>query len=148
MEKPQDELSGKPGIDVDNGGSEASSTSSSEAERLLRPLGGELGTVRGEARPSHVKTDPDVASSAPESSTPTFAFPSLASHAPPARSLSEENGLGLGKYTRVFVRVRTETRLGEDVRCAGASFALGQYNPSEVSCTSKFCSLALLPKSV
>ncbi|CAK4086637.1 unnamed protein product [Aphanomyces euteiches] len=36
-----------------------------------------------------------------------------------------------GTYTRLHLRVRAETRLGEELHCSGASYTMGQYNPSE-----------------
>ncbi|RQM28440.1 hypothetical protein B5M09_009791 [Aphanomyces astaci] len=36
-----------------------------------------------------------------------------------------------GTYTRVHLRVRAETRFGEELHCSGASYTMGQYNPSE-----------------
>ncbi|KAH9146478.1 hypothetical protein LEN26_004955, partial [Aphanomyces euteiches] len=36
-----------------------------------------------------------------------------------------------GTYTRLQLRVRAETRLGEELHCSGASYTMGQYNPSE-----------------
>lgn len=36
-----------------------------------------------------------------------------------------------GMYTRVHLRVKAPCRLGENVHCAGSSFVMGHFNPSE-----------------
>ncbi|ETV90852.1 trehalose-phosphatase [Aphanomyces invadans] len=36
-----------------------------------------------------------------------------------------------GTFTRVHLRVRAETRFGEELHCSGASYTMGQYKPSE-----------------
>ncbi|KAF0683072.1 Aste57867_24852 [Aphanomyces stellatus] len=61
---------------------------------------------------------------------------SLTKKLAPRLSLPEEmkNHVGdvnAGTYTRVHLRVRAETRMGEELHCSGASYTMGQYNPSE-----------------
>ncbi|DAZ96236.1 TPA: hypothetical protein N0F65_012598 [Lagenidium giganteum] len=50
------------------------------------------------------------------------------------RISSHEMGVGdvnAGTYTRVHLRVKVNTRLGETVHCSGSSLIMGQFNPSE-----------------
>ncbi|KDO20092.1 hypothetical protein SPRG_14631 [Saprolegnia parasitica CBS 223.65] len=46
-------------------------------------------------------------------------------------ALLDDGDANAGTYTRVHLRVRAETRIGEELHCSGASYTMGQYNPSE-----------------
>ncbi|TYZ56917.1 hypothetical protein PybrP1_001900, partial [[Pythium] brassicae (nom. inval.)] len=46
-------------------------------------------------------------------------------------SSSTSGDVNTGTYTRVHLRVRCESRLGESVHCSGSSFVMGHFNPNE-----------------
>ncbi|OQR97433.1 trehalose-phosphatase [Thraustotheca clavata] len=46
-------------------------------------------------------------------------------------TIGDDGDVNAGTYTRVHLRVRAETRIGEELHCSGASYTMGQYNPSE-----------------
>lgn len=46
-------------------------------------------------------------------------------------SQSMEGDVNTGTYTRVHLRVKVQSRLGETVHCSGSSFIMGQFNPNE-----------------
>ncbi|OQR87329.1 trehalose-phosphatase [Achlya hypogyna] len=46
-------------------------------------------------------------------------------------TMLDDGDINAGTYTRVHLRVRAETRIGEELHCSGASYTMGQYNPSE-----------------
>lgn len=44
---------------------------------------------------------------------------------------SQSGDVNTGTFTRVHLRVRCESRLGESVHCSGSSFVMGHFNPNE-----------------
>ncbi|GMF57499.1 unnamed protein product [Phytophthora fragariaefolia] len=60
---------------------------------------------------------------------PTESLPHLASWKSTASS--QDGDVNTGTYTRVHLKVRAQSRLGETVHCSGSSFVMGHFNPNE-----------------
>lgn len=46
-------------------------------------------------------------------------------------SSSQDGDVNTGTYTRVHLKVKAGSRLGESVHCSGSSFVMGHFNPNE-----------------
>lgn len=59
-------------------------------------------------------------------------LPHLASWKSSTSSIDGASGdVNTGIYTRVYLKVKAQSRLGEFVHCSGSSFVMGHFNPNE-----------------
>ncbi|RLN57900.1 hypothetical protein BBJ29_005376 [Phytophthora kernoviae] len=87
---------------------------------------------RGDGTPMDLSGDPQGTLGLPTSPNgpPTSeGLPHLASWR--STSSSQDGDVNTGTYTRVHLKVKAESRLGETVHCSGSSFVMGHFNPNE-----------------